>query len=51
VKQRLSCEAPFTFLEFNYIILQAYEFLKLHHRIGTVSIGWGDDGAWSQMPC
>eukprot|EP00429_Kryptoperidinium_foliaceum_P036753 CAMPEP_0176158472 /NCGR_PEP_ID=MMETSP0120_2-20121206/81050_1 /TAXON_ID=160619 /ORGANISM="Kryptoperidinium foliaceum, Strain CCMP 1326" /LENGTH=461 /DNA_ID=CAMNT_0017495833 /DNA_START=45 /DNA_END=1426 /DNA_ORIENTATION=- len=29
VKQRLNREAPFSFLEFNYMILQAYDFLEL----------------------
>lgn len=32
VKQRLAREAPFSFLEFNYMILQAYDFLELSRR-------------------
>jgi len=32
VKQRLTREAPFSFLEFNYMILQAYDFLELNRR-------------------
>jgi len=32
VKQRLEREAPFSFLEFNYMILQAYDFLELYRR-------------------
>lgn len=32
VKQRLAREAPFSFLEFNYMILQAYDFLELNRR-------------------
>jgi tyrosyl-tRNA synthetase len=30
VKLRLDREQPLTFLEFNYMILQAYDFMKLH---------------------
>ncbi len=32
VKMRLEREQPLTFLEFNYMILQAYDFLELHRR-------------------
>eukprot|EP00978_Attheya_sp_CCMP212_P027214 scaffold90989_cov41-Attheya_sp.AAC.2 len=32
VKLRLAREAPFSFLEFNYMILQAYDFLELYRR-------------------
>ncbi len=32
VKLRLEREQPLTFLEFNYMILQAYDFLELHRR-------------------
>ncbi|MBA3896775.1 MAG: tyrosine--tRNA ligase [Sphingomonadaceae bacterium] len=32
VKLRLEREQPLTFLEFNYMILQAYDFLELSHR-------------------
>ncbi len=32
VKLRLDREQPLTFLEFNYMILQAYDFLELHRR-------------------
>jgi tyrosyl-tRNA synthetase len=33
VKLRLEREQPLTFLEFNYMILQAYDFLELNRRI------------------
>ena len=36
VKQRLSREAPFSFLEFNYMILQAYDFLELYRRHNAI---------------
>lgn len=32
VKQRLDREQPLTFLEFNYMLLQAYDFLELYRR-------------------
>jgi len=32
VKMRLDREQPLTFLEFNYMILQAYDFVELHKR-------------------
>ena len=32
VKQRLAREQPLTFLEFNYMLLQAYDFLELSRR-------------------
>ena len=33
VKQRLERESPLSFLEFNYMILQAFDFLMLHRRL------------------
>eukprot|EP00565_Helicotheca_tamesis_P000714 CAMPEP_0185733606 /NCGR_PEP_ID=MMETSP1171-20130828/20101_1 /TAXON_ID=374046 /ORGANISM="Helicotheca tamensis, Strain CCMP826" /LENGTH=514 /DNA_ID=CAMNT_0028403383 /DNA_START=106 /DNA_END=1650 /DNA_ORIENTATION=+ len=48
VKQRLNREAPFSFLEFNYMILQAYDFLELHRRYGaTLQLGGSDQ--WGNM--
>jgi tyrosyl-tRNA synthetase len=32
VKQRLAREQPLTFLEFNYMLLQSYDFLELSRR-------------------
>ena len=34
VRLRLDREQPLTFLEFNYMILQAYDFLELSRRAG-----------------
>jgi len=48
VKQRLSREAPFTFLEFNYMILQAYDFLELYRRYGAV-LQLGGSDQWGNM--
>ena len=41
VKLRLEREQPLTFIEFNYMILQAYDFLELARRYGLpVADGW-----------
>ena len=43
VKLRLDREQPLTFLEFNYMILQAYDFLELARRAGcTLQLGGSD---------
>lgn len=43
VKQRLAREEPMTFLEFNYMLLQAVDFLELNRRHGcTLQLGGGD---------
>ncbi len=45
-KQRL--ERGLTFLEFNYMLLQSYDFLELFHRHGVILQCGGDD-QWSNM--
>jgi tyrosyl-tRNA synthetase len=43
VKRRLEREQPLTFLEFNYMILQAYDFVELYRRLGcTLQMGGSD---------
>ena len=43
VKLRLDREQPLTFLEFNYMILQAYDFVELNKRYGcTLQMGGSD---------
>src|SRR3954468_20466611 len=43
VRIRLDREHPLTFLEFNYMILQAYDFLELSKRIGRrLQLGGSD---------
>jgi tyrosyl-tRNA synthetase len=43
VKQRLDREQPLTFLEFNYMLLQAVDFLELNRRYNcTLQLGGGD---------
>lgn len=48
VKQRLEREAPFSFLEFNYMILQAYDFLELYRRHNTI-LQLGGSDQWGNM--
>lgn len=43
VKIRLDREQPLTFLEFNYMIMQGYDFLELHKRYNcTIQCGGSD---------
>jgi len=43
VKIRLDREQPLTFLEFNYMIMQGYDFVELNKRLGiTLQMGGGD---------
>jgi tyrosyl-tRNA synthetase len=43
VKLRLDREQPLSFLEFNYMVLQAYDFVELNHRYRcTVQMGGSD---------
>ena len=48
VKQRLSRDAPFSFLEFNYMILQAYDFLELYRKHNTI-LQLGGSDQWGNM--
>lgn len=45
-KQRM--ERGLTFLEFNYMIMQAYDFLHLHNNYGC-NMQFGGDDQWSNM--
>ena len=45
-KQRL--ERGLTFLEFNYMLMQSYDFLQLNHRYNCILQTGGDD-QWSNM--
>lgn len=43
VKRRLEREQPLTFLEFNYMLLQAYDYLELNRRYGCrLQLGGSD---------
>jgi|TARA_R110002126_G_scaffold13118_1_gene55803 tyrosyl-tRNA synthetase len=48
VKLRLEREQPLSFLEFNYMILQAYDFSELNKRYGT-SLQLGGSDQWGNM--
>ncbi len=48
VKLRLDREQPLTFLEFNYMILQGYDFVELHRRYGTI-LQLGGSDQWGNM--
>ena len=48
VKLRLEREQPLTFLEFNYMILQAYDFLELYRRYGTI-LQLGGSDQWGNI--
>lgn len=43
VRLRLDREQPLTFLEFNYMVLQAYDFVELHRRYGCIAQFGGSD--------
>ncbi len=45
-KQRM--EKGLTFLEFNYMIMQAYDFMELNHRYGC-KLEMGGDDQWSNI--
>ena len=50
VRIRLDREHPLTFLEFNYMILQSYDFRELNRRYGvTLQIGGSDQ--WGNIVC
>ncbi len=48
VKLRLDREQPLTFLEFNYMILQAYDFLELNRRNNCV-LQMGGSDQWGNI--
>ncbi len=48
VKSRLDREQPLSFLEFNYMILQAYDFLELNRREGCL-LQMGGSDQWGNI--
>ena len=48
VKLRLDREQPLTFLEFNYMILQAYDFVELNRRHGCI-LQMGGSDQWGNI--
>ena len=50
VRLRLEREQPLTFLEFNYMILQSYDFRELFRRHG-VKLQMGGSDQWGNIVC
>ena len=48
VKLRLEREQPLTFLEFNYMLMQAVDFLELHKRMGC-RLQMGGSDQWGNI--
>ena len=48
VRLRLEREQPLTFLEFNYMLLQAYDFMELNRRHGCV-LQMGGSDQWGNI--
>ncbi|MCM2343095.1 MAG: tyrosine--tRNA ligase [Alphaproteobacteria bacterium] len=48
VKLRLERESPLTLLEFNYMVMQGYDFLELHRRYGTL-LQMGGSDQWGNI--
>ncbi len=48
VKSRLDREQSLSFIEFNYMLLQAYDYLELHRRYGTV-LQMGGSDQWGNI--
>ena len=48
VKLRLERESPMTFLEFNYMLMQAYDFHELHRRYGC-ALQMGGSDQWGNI--
>ncbi len=48
VKRRLDREQPLSFLEFNYMVLQAYDFLELYRRYGC-RLQMGGSDQWGNI--
>lgn len=50
VRLRLEREQPLTFLEFNYMILQSYDFRELFRRYGVI-LQMGGSDQWGNIVC
>lgn len=48
VKQRLERESPLSLLEFNYMVMQGYDFLELNRRYGTI-LQMGGSDQWGNI--
>ena len=50
VRRRLDADQPLSFLEFNYMVLQAYDFLQLHRR-ENCRLQLGGSDQWGNILC
>jgi tyrosyl-tRNA synthetase len=50
VRLRLDRQQPLSFLEFNYMVLQAYDFVELARRLGCV-LQMGGSDQWGNIVC
>ena len=48
VRTRLERESPLTLLEFNYMVMQGYDFLELYRRNGTI-LQMGGSDQWGNI--
>jgi tyrosyl-tRNA synthetase len=48
VRRRLERDQPLSFLEFNYMLLQSYDYLELHRRYGAV-LQMGGSDQWGNI--
>lgn len=48
VRTRLERESPLTLLEFNYMVMQGYDFLELYRRQGTI-LQMGGSDQWGNI--
>ena len=48
VKTRLERESPLTLLEFNYMVMQGYDFVELRRRYGTI-LQMGGSDQWGNI--
>ncbi len=48
VKTRLERESPLSLLEFNYMVMQGYDFVELHKRHGTI-LQMGGSDQWGNI--
>jgi tyrosyl-tRNA synthetase len=48
VKSRLERESPLSLLEFNYMVMQGYDFLELYRRYGTI-LQMGGSDQWGNI--
>ncbi|MCX7932264.1 MAG: tyrosine--tRNA ligase [Rhodovarius sp.] len=48
VRLRLEREQPLSFIEFNYMLLQSYDFLELHRRYGVI-LQMGGSDQWGNI--